>query len=101
MDRGMKLYGMGMQGGFGDQTKEKPSFIDVLGVMKWNAWEEYRGIDKKFSQKIFIVYASQLLVDEGFEKEIENPNRPGPDYYSECKSWNWVDNLVDSHKQHL
>ena len=68
MDRGMKMYGMGMQGGFGDQTEEKPSFIDVLGVMKWNAWEEYRGIDKKFCQKIFIVFASQVLVDEGLEK---------------------------------
>lgn len=85
MDRGMKMYGMGMQGSEGDQTGEKPSFIDVLGGMKWDAWEDYRGIKKEFCQKIFIVFASELLVEEGLGKWIENPNRPGPDYYSECK----------------
>jgi hypothetical protein len=69
--------------------------------MKWEAWEDYRGIDKVFVQKIFIVYASKLLIEEGFEKWIDNPIRPGPDYYSECKLWNWVDQLVDSHKKHI
>ena len=55
MDRGLKLYGMGMQGSQGDQTKEKPSFIDLIGSMKWEAWEDYKGIDKVFVQKMFII----------------------------------------------
>jgi hypothetical protein len=53
--------------------------------MKWNSWEEYRGIDKAFCQKIFIVFASKLLEDENLSQWIENPRRPGPSYYSECK----------------
>lgn len=69
--------------------------------MKWNAWEDYRGISKEFVQKMFIIYASKLLNDEGLEKWIDNPNRPGPSYYDDCKQWNWVDNLVESHKKHL
>lgn len=85
MDRGLKMYGMAMQGSKGDQTKEKPGFIDVVGVMKWNSWEEYRGIDKAFCQKIFIVFASKVLEDENLSQWIENPRRPGPSYYSECK----------------
>ena len=65
MTRGMKMYGMGMQGSKGDQTNEKPTIFDVLGGLKWDAWEDYRGIDSKFAQKMFIVYGSKVLVDEG------------------------------------
>jgi hypothetical protein len=50
---------------------------------------------------MFVVYASKLLTDEGLSKWLNNSNRPGPDYYSECKEWNWVDQLVDNHKSHL
>ena len=85
MTRGIKMYGMGMQGSKGDQTKEKPNIFDVVGGLKWEGWEELRGIDKKFAQKMFIVYASKLLVDEGHGKWLENPRKPGPSYYSECK----------------
>jgi hypothetical protein len=61
--------------------------------LKWDAWEEYRNIDKKFIMKMFIVYASKLLTDEGLASYLENPRRPGPDYYKDCKNWDWVDVL--------
>lgn len=48
MSRGLKMYGMGMQGEHGDQTGEKPGLFDIVGRLKYDAWEEYRGIDKKF-----------------------------------------------------
>lgn len=76
---------MGMQGEHGDQTGEKPSVFDIIGGLKWDAWEDYRGIDKKFVHKMFIVYASKLLIEEGFGEYLENPRKPGPSYYSECK----------------
>ena len=38
--RALNLYGYLRQAKLGDNTEEKPSFIDVLGVMKWNAYEE-------------------------------------------------------------
>ena len=101
MDRGLKLYGLGMQGSEGNQTGEKPAFYDVIGGLKFEAWEDYRGIDKEYVQKMFIVFASKLLTEEGFSEYLVNQIRPGPDYYSECKEWNWVDQLVDNHKVHL
>ena len=85
MERGLKLYGMGMQGEHGDQIKEKPSIFDVIGGLKWEAWEDYRGIDKQFIHKMFIVYASKVLTDEGLSEYLENSLKPGPKYYSECK----------------
>ena len=50
---------------------------------------------------MFIVYASKLLTEEGLSIWLNNPFTPGPEYYSECKEWNWVDQLVDNHKVHL
>ena len=67
MERGLKMYGMGMQGSKGDQIGEKPGIFDIVGGLKWEAWEEYRGIDRVYVQKAFIVYASKLLTDEGLE----------------------------------
>ena len=44
LDRGMKLYGLGMCGGEGDIKGEKPWFGDIIGVMKYNAWEKLKGV---------------------------------------------------------
>ena len=44
LERGMKLYGLGMCGGNGDNKTEKPWFGDIIGVMKWNAWEKLKGV---------------------------------------------------------
>lgn len=101
MERGLKMYGMGMQGEHGDVTGEKPGIFDLIARLKYESWEEYRGIKKEFAQKMLIVYASKVLEDEGKADAIINPNRPGPNYYSECKQWNWVDQLVKAHKKHL
>ena len=32
---------------------------------------------------------------------LENPNRPGPDYYKDCNKFNWVNAMVKSHKKHI
>ena len=32
---------------------------------------------------------------------LENPNRPGPDYYKDCIKFNWVSAMVKSHKKHI
>lgn len=45
MTRGLKMYGMAMQATKGNQTGDKPWFGDVVGGLKWESWEEYRGID--------------------------------------------------------
>lgn len=40
-------------------------------------------------------------MDEGLGAYLENPSRPGPNYYKDCKNWNWVDVLVTNHRSHL
>ena len=50
---------------------------------------------------MFIVYASKLLTDEGLASYLENPRRPGPDYYKDCKNWDWVDILQENHQDYL
>ena len=32
---------------------------------------------------------------------LENPNRPGPDYYKDCKQYNWINDLVDKHRKYV
>ena len=41
----------------------------------------------------------ELLIEFGYAHVIPDPNRPGPDYYSECKKYNWVDELVKKHEE--
>lgn len=31
----------------------------------------------------------------------QDPKRPGPNYYDDCKHFNWVDALVEKHKESL
>ena len=50
---------------------------------------------------MFIINTSKMYIEEGLEKWLVNERRPGPSYYKDCKEWNWVDQLVDSHKKHL
>ena len=50
---------------------------------------------------MFIVYVSKLLTEEGLAQHLENPNRPGPDYYKDCKNWNWIEILTKNHRDHL
>ena len=53
-DRGLKLYSFGMQGFYGDLDPNlpncpeciKPWFGDIIGVWKWDAWNDLKGTDK-------------------------------------------------------
>ena len=68
----MKLYQSGQQGAYGDNTGEKPSVFDIVGVMKWNSWEEYKGISKDFAKKMFIINTAKMYIEEGLEKYLVN-----------------------------
>ena len=41
------------------------------------------------------------MIKHGFEYMIPNPKRPSPDYYKDCKRFNWADKLIASHKKHI
>ena len=65
--------------------------------MKWEAWEKLKGQSKETCQKLFIIRVNQLLEEEGLAHKIPNPYKPGPNYYSECKMYDWVTELKASH----
>ena len=59
----LELYGLYKQGTVGDVNTERPSFWDLVGKAKWDAWESLKGTScdsakQKYSQLV------QKLVDE-------------------------------------
>jgi len=38
------LYGLGLQGGKGDNTDPEPNMFNVLESQKWKAWESRKGM---------------------------------------------------------
>lgn len=60
------LYGHYKQAIYGDNTSEKPAFYDFLGVHKWNAWNECRGIPNKLAAIKYISKVNKLMgISEG------------------------------------
>ena len=39
----LKIYALYKQATSGDNTEKKPSFSDVVGRAKWDAWEKLKG----------------------------------------------------------
>lgn len=39
----LKIYALYKQATVGDNTEKKPSFSDVVGRAKWEAWEKLKG----------------------------------------------------------
>ena len=70
--------------------------------MKWDAWDKIKGVPKRICQKMFVKLAHEVLIENGYAKMIEqDPKRPGPNYYDDCIKFNWVDALIDKHKDSL
>ena len=91
---------------YGDRTDEKPNgekppFWDIVGVWKWEAWESYRGTPMEVAQKACNKLMHDLLIEYNMGDKIPDPNRPGPNYYDNCKKFNWVDALVKKHKNEV
>ena len=56
----LKLYGLFKQANFGDNTTQEPSFYDLRGKAKWNAWNEHLGESKYNSIKRYIKIVKNL-----------------------------------------
>ena len=39
----LSIYALYKQGTVGDNTEKKPSFSDMVGRAKWDAWEKLKG----------------------------------------------------------
>ena len=60
----LKLYGLNKQATRGDVGEEKPSMFDVVGMAKYNAWEELKGTSKEAAMKEYIKLVDDLFVDQ-------------------------------------
>ena len=56
---------------------------------------------KETAMRLFIAESDITLAKHGRLAYVRNPNRPGPDYYKDCKKFNWVSAMVKSHKKHV
>ena len=77
-DKAIDLFGKGKCGQFGEQTIEKPSFVDIRGGIEWDAWDKYKGVPKALCQKMFIEQAQAAMLEFGFADKIPSQFRPGP-----------------------
>jgi len=62
-------YGILMQGAYGDNDKEAPSYFDVVERLKWNAYEDVKGMDMHEARITFFEGAHQMLGERGFTDE--------------------------------
>lgn len=60
-DNLLKLYGYYKQGTIGDCNIETPSFWQVKEQAKWNAWDQCKGLKKKYAMKKYIELVNKLL----------------------------------------
>lgn len=58
---GLKFYGYGKQGGFGDNPDEAPSWLNLVERLKWNAWDDVRGMSKLEARELFMAIAIPVL----------------------------------------
>lgn len=73
----------------------------MVGTWKYNAWVKAKGMSKEAAVDQAIPIMHEIFREYGFGSIIADPNRPGPNYYKDCKKYNWIEHLVDKHKSHL
>ena len=51
----------------------------------WTAWNKLKGMSKITAEKLLITETDKIFEQYGKLALLENPNRPGPDYYKDCE----------------
>lgn len=59
-DELLKLYGLYKQATVGDNTTERPGLLDFKGKMKWQAWEDLKGMSQEEAEKQYIAFVEEL-----------------------------------------
>ena len=57
-----------------------------------------RGMSQETAMRILIRETDIEFAKHNKLPLLENPNRPGPDYYENCKLYNWVNDLIEDRK---
>lgn len=50
----LRLYALFKQGSTGDVSGEKPGFFDFVGLAKFEAWEQLKGLSQEDAQQQYI-----------------------------------------------
>lgn len=56
----LKLYGLYKQATTGDNDTSKPGLLDFKGKMKWQAWEDRKGMSQEDAEKAYIELVETL-----------------------------------------
>ncbi|MGA9575830.1 MAG: acyl-CoA-binding protein [Lysobacterales bacterium] len=59
-DTMLKLYALFKQGSQGDVAGDKPGFFDFVGVAKYEAWTQLKGLSSDDAQKQYIELVTSL-----------------------------------------
>ncbi|XP_054287411.1 acyl-CoA-binding protein homolog [Macrosteles quadrilineatus] len=57
----LELYSLFKQGTFGDNTTDKPGFLDLKGKYKWEYWNKKKGMAKETAQEQYVAFVQTLL----------------------------------------
>ena len=56
----LKIYALYKQATLGDNEEKKPSFSDMVGRAKWDAWEKLKGTDGDAAKQQYIDLIASL-----------------------------------------
>ena len=56
----LKIYALYKQATAGDNAEKKPSFSDVVGRAKWDAWEKLKGTEADAAKQLYIDLITEL-----------------------------------------
>jgi diazepam-binding inhibitor (GABA receptor modulating acyl-CoA-binding protein) len=62
------VYGLYKQATTGDVTSERPGFFYFREQKKWDAWDSFKGTDKKISEQKYINAVGALTKKYGLTK---------------------------------
>ncbi|CDW83384.1 acyl--binding protein [Stylonychia lemnae] len=63
-DDRLKLYSAGRQGKFGDNNDPKPGMFDIVGKLKWEAWNKRKGEDQEACKLEFVTRSKAILAKD-------------------------------------
>lgn len=56
----LKIYALYKQATIGDNTEKKPSFSDMVGRAKWDAWNALKGTESDAAKQQYIDLITEL-----------------------------------------
>ena len=56
----LKIYALYKQATAGDNADKKPSFSDMVGRAKWDAWEKLKGTEADAAKQLYIDLITEL-----------------------------------------